>query len=324
MELHNVDLGGDALNRINEDKTITLEELKELNGLRLKELAAFSAKERTVSVPVKPADDASEDAKKTYEMNKNAYDEKIAKLDKFDNGISKLKESYEKSKAELFEKSRDELAKLEAEIGIPKSAEAGKPEGGTTTPGVTPAAKPEVSAVAGKDAEKPAAPERKEEPKQAEYVVKKGDNLTKIAKAHGTTVEALAKENGITNVNKIREGQKLKVPAKAEAPKVEDGAAAKAAEAKPATKDKPAEAGKPETAKGDKPKTAAAKPESPADKPTTEAKSTPKPGEAQPTSAAATPETAKAPDRKPGGISYQEVAGAKLKTPTAGGDSQKA
>lgn len=48
MELHGVDLGGDALNRINEDKTITLDELKELNGLKLKELAANSAKERAL------------------------------------------------------------------------------------------------------------------------------------------------------------------------------------------------------------------------------------------------------------------------------------
>jgi murein DD-endopeptidase MepM/ murein hydrolase activator NlpD len=43
------------------------------------------------------------------------------------------------------------------------------------------------------------------------YTVVKGDNLTKIAKAHGTTVAALVKLNGIKDKNKINNGQVLKV-----------------------------------------------------------------------------------------------------------------
>jgi murein DD-endopeptidase MepM/ murein hydrolase activator NlpD len=43
------------------------------------------------------------------------------------------------------------------------------------------------------------------------YAVVKGDNLTKIAKAHGTTVAALTKLNGIKDANKIAIGQVLKV-----------------------------------------------------------------------------------------------------------------
>lgn len=43
------------------------------------------------------------------------------------------------------------------------------------------------------------------------YTVKKGDNLTKIAKAHGTTVAALVKLNGIKDKNVISIGQVLKV-----------------------------------------------------------------------------------------------------------------
>jgi murein DD-endopeptidase MepM/ murein hydrolase activator NlpD len=43
------------------------------------------------------------------------------------------------------------------------------------------------------------------------YTVIKGDNLTKIAKAHGTTVAALVKLNGIKDANKIAIGQVLKV-----------------------------------------------------------------------------------------------------------------
>jgi murein DD-endopeptidase MepM/ murein hydrolase activator NlpD len=43
------------------------------------------------------------------------------------------------------------------------------------------------------------------------YTVVKGDNLTKIAKANGTTVAALVKLNGIKDKNKISIGQVLKV-----------------------------------------------------------------------------------------------------------------
>jgi murein DD-endopeptidase len=43
------------------------------------------------------------------------------------------------------------------------------------------------------------------------YTVVKGDNLTKIAKANGTTVAALVKLNGIKDKNLINIGQVLKV-----------------------------------------------------------------------------------------------------------------
>jgi LysM repeat protein len=41
--------------------------------------------------------------------------------------------------------------------------------------------------------------------------VVKGDNLTKIAKANGTTVASLVKLNSIKDANKIAIGQVLKV-----------------------------------------------------------------------------------------------------------------
>ena len=41
------------------------------------------------------------------------------------------------------------------------------------------------------------------------YTVQAGDTLSKIAKAHGTTVSELAKQNSITDVNKIKIGQEL-------------------------------------------------------------------------------------------------------------------
>ena len=41
------------------------------------------------------------------------------------------------------------------------------------------------------------------------YIVKKSDNLIKIAAKYGTTVEKIAKDNNIKNPNLIRVGQKL-------------------------------------------------------------------------------------------------------------------
>jgi LysM repeat protein len=46
---------------------------------------------------------------------------------------------------------------------------------------------------------------------EALYVVKSGDSLTRIAKAHGTTVKALKAANGLVN-DRIVVGAKLKIP----------------------------------------------------------------------------------------------------------------
>jgi LysM repeat protein len=47
------------------------------------------------------------------------------------------------------------------------------------------------------------------------YTVKSGDTLTKVARAHDVTVKALESENSLSTT-KIKVGQKLKIPAKAE------------------------------------------------------------------------------------------------------------
>jgi len=44
-----------------------------------------------------------------------------------------------------------------------------------------------------------------------EYVVKAGDTLGAIARAHGTTADELAKKNGLKDPNKIKAGQRLKI-----------------------------------------------------------------------------------------------------------------
>jgi LysM repeat protein len=48
------------------------------------------------------------------------------------------------------------------------------------------------------------------------YVVKSGDTLSKIAKRYGLTVKAIESENGLSTA-RIKVGEKLKIPAKAEA-----------------------------------------------------------------------------------------------------------
>ncbi|MDE6703638.1 MAG: transglycosylase SLT domain-containing protein [Muribaculaceae bacterium] len=54
---------------------------------------------------------------------------------------------------------------------------------------------------------------KKTSSKATTYKIVSGDNLYKIAKRHGVTVDALKKANGMTNDN-IRAGQELKIPAK--------------------------------------------------------------------------------------------------------------
>lgn len=52
-------------------------------------------------------------------------------------------------------------------------------------------------------------------PAETVYTVKKGDTLSKIAKAYNTTVTKLAEYNGISNPNKISVGQAIKIPSTA-------------------------------------------------------------------------------------------------------------
>jgi LysM repeat protein len=47
------------------------------------------------------------------------------------------------------------------------------------------------------------------------YIVKSGDTLAKIARRNGTTVKAIESENGLSTT-RIKVGEKLKIPAKAE------------------------------------------------------------------------------------------------------------
>ena len=90
----------------------------------------------------------------------------------------------------------DALSKLEAIKGTAKDeTPADAPAAPAPVHGKAPAAKPAAA--------KPAA--------SGTYTVVRGDNLTKIAKAHGTTVAKLVALNGIKNANLINVGQVLKL-----------------------------------------------------------------------------------------------------------------
>lgn len=221
-----VEDGVSSLENINKNKKVSLEELRKLNTMKIKEMSDWVGKEKQTAAPTKPTESASHEADVQYEVNSKSYAEKKGLLDKFDAQITALKESYMASKEELKGASREELAALEEAIGIPKP-EPKAPAAAPTTPAATKEEPkkeaPKAEPAAPKAAEK--APEEK-----TEYKVNKGDNLTKIAKANGTTVTELAALNKITSKDKmIYVGQVLQLPKKAPAvpPKAPEAPAAK-------------------------------------------------------------------------------------------------
>lgn len=72
------------------------------------------------------------------------------------------------------------------------------------------------------------------------YQVKRGDTLTEIARAHHTTVQALAKRNKLADPNRLLAGQRLEVPSEHAASKPHTAAKPAAKKSGPATK-KPAD-----------------------------------------------------------------------------------
>lgn len=48
---------------------------------------------------------------------------------------------------------------------------------------------------------------------EVSYIVRKGDSLTRIARDHGTSAQAIAEANRLTNIDRIEVGQRLIIPA---------------------------------------------------------------------------------------------------------------
>jgi LysM repeat protein len=97
-------------------------------------------------------------------------------------------------------------------LSLPAAASA------TASPTVTPAATPTPAPTASPTpTPTPTAtpqPTPTPTPKEIIYVVKPNDQLLRIAKKFGVTMEAIMKLNGITDPNRIVVGQKLRIPPK--------------------------------------------------------------------------------------------------------------
>lgn len=108
----------------------------------------------------------------------------------------------EQPQAQEFSAPSDSAASVTATDSISAPVNEPKPDSIATTP-----AKKESSSV------KKDEPKKQTPAKPTTYKVRSGDNLSKIAKRHGVTVNAIKKANGMTDDN-IRVGQRLKIPTK--------------------------------------------------------------------------------------------------------------
>ena len=143
---------------------------------------------------------ASTDYKKMYHVVKSK--ETLASISK-KYGLSvnelkqmnKLKSNYVKSKQKLFvgyEYIGKKLTENQDSTAVTASQD---------------------SLVTSKPADNPVA-QKPNPTKVTIYVIKKGDTLSSVARAHGITLKQLADYNNIKNVNSVSIGQKLKIPPK--------------------------------------------------------------------------------------------------------------
>jgi cell division protein FtsB len=102
------------------------------------------------------------------------------------------------------------------EASTPAPADPGTPSDGTNTG--EPAGDPPLAVIVEPDTPDPGGGETAEptgqpgEPAVTTYVIKRGDNLSRIARKLGVTEKALQEANGIRNPNLISVGATLKVP----------------------------------------------------------------------------------------------------------------
>lgn len=215
---NDVQTGTEKLKKINEDGKLDLAELKSANELNLKKMTEWVKNQRKPE-PAKPEASAPYEAEQKYVSELKAHEEMKGVLDAFDAEISALTKSYEASKVELGKTTAGNIEGLKLEVAL------NFPTSNATAPAASEKEKPAEpndgrvvnGTIQPRDTGKMAAAPDDANPEKAapaEYVVKKGDNLTKIAKEYGTTVSELASLNKIKNVNKIAVGQKLIVPNK--------------------------------------------------------------------------------------------------------------
>lgn len=128
-----------------------------------------------------------------------AHEEKLAKVDPLESQVSSTAATADKASrdlAALTRSTQDAFNQVGAELGnlragITKLEESAKAPAKAGKGGGAPA-------VAGPD----------------EYIIKAGDTFAKIARAHGTTIDAMQQVNPGVDSSKLKIGQKIKMPKK--------------------------------------------------------------------------------------------------------------
>lgn len=128
-----------------------------------------------------------------------AHEEKLAKVDSLESQVSSTAATADKASrdlAALTRSTQDAFNQVGAELGnlragITKLEESAKAPAKSAKGGGAPA-------VAGPD----------------EYIIKAGDTFAKIARAHGTTIDAMQQVNPGVDSSKLKIGQKIKMPKK--------------------------------------------------------------------------------------------------------------
>ena len=128
-----------------------------------------------------------------------AHEEKLAKVDSLESQVSSSAATADKASrdlAALTRSTQDAFNQVGAELGnlragITKLEESAKAPARAAKGGGAPA-------VAGPD----------------EYIIKAGDTFAKIARAQGTTIDAMQQVNPGVDSSKLKIGQKIKLPKK--------------------------------------------------------------------------------------------------------------
>lgn len=127
-----------------------------------------------------------------------AHEEKLVKVDSLESQVSSTAATADKASrdlAALTRSTQDAFNQVGAELGnlragITKLEEAAKAPARSSKGG--------APAVAGPD----------------EYIIKAGDTFAKIARAQGTTIDAMQQVNPGVDSSKLKIGQKIKLPKK--------------------------------------------------------------------------------------------------------------
>ena len=152
----------------------------------------------------KAAEEAKKKAAEEADAKKKAAEEAAAKKKAAEDAAKKkaaAKEAAKKKELERKEEAKKKAAEKEA--AKKKAAEEAKKKKAAEEAAKKKAAEEAARKRAAEEAKKP-----------INHKVSDGENLTKIAKRYGVSVQELKRQNNITDENKVRSGSTLKIPKK--------------------------------------------------------------------------------------------------------------